>query len=271
MVHLLPNPLRVPSHLRSEPPLTAVPTRSKSGVVWRYGGGIKVRSAVVVRCSSDYSSPITAAARTEEELVGVSEEIDENEYLATEFGWKVRKLIEEEDDLKAVARIQAEAFHEPVLLFNHFFFQFFQAEVLSALIYRLKNYPQDRYACLVAEPESEIGEEEYNFVGVVDVTVAGDLKIKRLLPPGVKEYLFVTGIAVAQNARRRKVATALLKGCDMLGKVWGFKFLALSAYEDDYGARNLYSKAGYQVYYVDPLWKSTWIGRKRCVTMIKKL
>ena len=58
-----------------------------------------------------------------------------------------------------------------------------------------------RYACLVAEPESEIGEEEYNFVGVVDVTVAGDLKIKRLLPPGVKEYLFVTGIAVAQNAR----------------------------------------------------------------------
>ncbi|XP_008461923.2 uncharacterized protein LOC103500412 isoform X2 [Cucumis melo] len=271
MVHLLPNPLRVSSHLRSEPPRTAVPTRSKFRALWRYGGEIKVRSAVVVRCSSDYSSPITAAVATEEELIRVSEEMGENEYLAREFGWKVRKLIEEEDDLRAVARIQAEAFHEPVLLFNHFFFQIFQAEVLSALIYRLKNYPTERYACLVAEPESEIGEEEYNFVGVVDVTVAGDLKVKRLLPPGVKEYLFVTGIAVAQNARRRKVATTLLKGCDMLGKVWGFKFLALSAYEDDYGARNLYSKAGYQVYYVDPLWKSTWIGRKRCVTMIKKL
>lgn len=229
-----------------------------------------MRSAVVVRCGSDYSSPI-AAATTEEDSIGVSEVIDQKEYLAREFGWKVRKLMEEEDDLRAVARIQAEAFHEPVLLFNDFFFQFFQAEVLSALIYRLKSYPPNRYACLVAEPESERCKDEYNFVGVVDVTVAGDLKVKRLLPAGEKEYLFVTGIAVAQTARRRKVATTLLKGCDMLGKVWGFKFLALSAYEDDYGARNLYSKAGYEVYYVDPLWKSTWIGRKRCVTMIKKL
>lgn len=126
MVHLLPNPLRVSSHLRSEPPRTAVPTRSKFRALWRYGGEIKVRSAVVVRCSSDYSSPITAAVATEEELIRVSEEMGENEYLAREFGWKVRKLIEEEDDLRAVARIQAEAFHEPVLLFNHFFFQFFQ-------------------------------------------------------------------------------------------------------------------------------------------------
>lgn len=81
-----------------------------------------MRLAVVVRCSSDYSSPITAAIGTSEEI----EISDENAYLATEFGWKVRKLIEEEDDLRTVARIQAEAFHEPVLLFNHFFFQFFQ-------------------------------------------------------------------------------------------------------------------------------------------------
>ncbi|KAG7025054.1 hypothetical protein SDJN02_13877 [Cucurbita argyrosperma subsp. argyrosperma] len=270
MVHLLPNPLRVSSHLRQDPPRTAVRARAKSGT-GRYeilrNGGIKVRLAVVVRCSSDYSSPIAAAIGTSEEI----EISNENAYLAAEFGWKVRKLIEEEDDLRTVARIQAEAFHEPVLLFNHFFFQFFQAEVLSALIYRLKSYPPDRYACLVAEPESENCKDEYNFVGVVDVTVAGDLKVRRLLPAGVKEYLFVTGIAVDQTARRRKVATALLKGCDMLAKVWGFKFLALSAYEDDYGARNLYSKAGYQVLYVDPLWKSSWIGRKRCVTMVKQL
>lgn len=57
----------------------------------------------------------------------------------------------------------------------------------------------------------------------------------------------------------------------MLAKNWGFKYLALSAYEDDYGARNLYSKAGFRVLSADPLWKSSWIGRKRCVTMVKEL
>lgn len=70
--------------------------------------------------------------------------------------------------------------------------------------------------------------------------------------------------------RRQKVATALLKACDILSVYWGATYLVLRAYEDDSGARTLYTNAGYTVVSGDPPWTSTWIGRKRRVLMIKR-
>ena len=51
-------------------------------------------------------------------------------YLVNECGWKVRRLVEKEDEMRMVAQVQAEAFHVPVALFNDFFFQFFQVSPL---------------------------------------------------------------------------------------------------------------------------------------------
>lgn len=62
----------------------------------------------------------------------------------------------------------------------------------------------------------------------------------------------------------------LLKACDLLSVLWGFEYLALRAYEDDFGARKLYTNAGYRVVSGDPQWMTTWIGRKRRVLMIKR-
>lgn len=70
--------------------------------------------------------------------------------------------------------------------------------------------------------------------------------------------------------RRQKIATALMKACEVLAILWGFEYLVLRAYEDDYGAQRLYSNAGYRVVSGDPPWLSTWIGRKRRVLMIKR-
>lgn len=69
--------------------------------------------------------------------------------------------------------------------------------------------------------------------------------------------------------RRQKVGSVLLKACDVLSNLWGFKYLVLRAYEVDVGARRLYTKAGYRVVSSDPQW-TTWIGRKRRVLMIKE-
>lgn len=72
------------------------------------------------------------------------------------------------------------------------------------------------------------------------------------------------------SCRRQKVATALLKACEMVANLWGFEYLVLRAYEDDWGARKLYSNAGYRVVSKDPPWISSWIGRRRRVLMIKR-
>lgn len=47
-------------------------------------------------------------------------------YLVSEYGWGVRRLVEEEEEMRKVAQVQAEAFHVPKALFNDFFFLFFE-------------------------------------------------------------------------------------------------------------------------------------------------
>ncbi|KAK9075113.1 hypothetical protein SSX86_003432 [Deinandra increscens subsp. villosa] len=189
--------------------------------------------------------------------------------LVREHGWQVRRMVEEDEEMRSVANIQAEAFHEPVVLFNGVFFQFFQAEVLAGLLYRLKNSPSDRYACLVAEATTSDCEEKQQLVGVVDATVFREHSVLEHLS-GADEYLYVSGIAVLRNFRRKKVASVLLKSCETLARFWGYKYLVLRAYEDDLGARTLYANAGYKLISSDPVWTTSWIGRRRRVLMIKQ-
>lgn len=204
---------------------------------------------------------------------GAEEEEEEGRYLAREAWWGVRRMGRVGEEMRRVALVQAEAFHVPVALFNDFFFEFFKAEVLSALIYKLRNSPPDRYACLVAE-EADATTQALQapfekIIGVVDCMVQDEGDILANLQ-GANEYFYVSGIAVLPSFRRRKVGTALLKACEVLALQWRQRFMALRAYEDDSSARGLYSKAGYRVVSRDPGWV-TWVGRRRRVLMIKDL
>ncbi|KAL3513518.1 hypothetical protein ACH5RR_026235 [Cinchona calisaya] len=241
---------------------------------WPFG---KERMFVdVVQCcsTSTSSSSHSSAKDVELEVEGSTNYINNRrEYfgsLLREHGWHVRRMVETDEEMRKVAQVQAEAFHEPVILFDDLFFEFFQAEVLSGLLYRLRNSPPDRYACLIAEPLMNSSDTEINdLVGVVDVTVLRNDDVLQYLSRE-EEYLYVSGIAVLKNFRRQKVATALLKACDALCNLWGFEYLVLRAYEDDWGARKLYSNAGYRIVSGDPTWMTTWIGRRRRLLMIKK-
>ncbi|KAK6940332.1 hypothetical protein RJ641_029863, partial [Dillenia turbinata] len=201
-------------------------------------------------------------------IANVNTSEEEFGYLVSDYaGWKVRRLGEnDEAEIRSVAYVLAQAFHEPVLLFDDIFFRFFQAEVLSGLVYRLRNSPPDRYACLVVEA---IGDEmETQLVEVVDVTGQRDEIILEYFP-GAEEHLYMSGIAVLNNFGRRKVATALLKACDVLSHLWGYKYMAERAYDDDWGARKLYTNAGYSVVSGDPHWMTSWVGKRRRVLMVK--
>ncbi|KAK3230077.1 hypothetical protein Dsin_001958 [Dipteronia sinensis] len=129
---------------------------------------------------------------------------------------------------------------------------------------------RSKYACLVAEPATNSSRESQGkLVGVVDVTVQRDTPVLQHLQ-GAKEYPYISGLAVSKSFRRRKIASVLLKACDMLAILWGYEYLVLRAYEEDLGAETLYSKAGYHVVSGDPPWLSSWIGRKRRVLLIKR-
>eukprot|EP01018_Ginkgo_biloba_P023716 Gb_39482 [translate_table: standard] len=77
------------------------------------------------------------------------------EYLARDYGWGVRFLTQEEEEMDKVADIQAAAFHSPSPIWDNFFFMIFkvnlvslrlmkQAEVLSALLYKIRHSPPNR-------------------------------------------------------------------------------------------------------------------------------
>ncbi|XP_021896030.1 uncharacterized protein LOC110813275 [Carica papaya] len=155
--------------------------------------------------------------------------------------------------------------------FDDLFFEFFKAEVLAGLHYKLRNSPPNRYACLVAEPESDWTElTKKKIVGAVDVTAQRDDAVLRHLS-GAEEYLYVSGLAVSPSFRRRRIGSALLKACDVMSLMWGFRFLVLRVYEDDLGAQKLYTAAGYREVSGDYPWMTTWVGRKRRLLMIKQI
>ncbi|CAL5066101.1 unnamed protein product [Urochloa decumbens] len=277
---LLPQPLSPSSSRSSRCPTccgvtAAVASRqapSRTGVHGGAGGGSKKTLLTNRRRPGAVGAPSCLPATEDGVAAAGAEREEEDGYLAREAGWGVRQMGRVGEEMRRVAQVQAEAFHVPVALFNDFFFDFFKAEVLSALIYRVRNSPPDRYACLVAEeaePTTQLSQAPYEkIVGIVDCTVQNEEDIIKHLQ-GADEYLYVSGIAVLPSFRR-KVGTALLKACEALGLQWRHKFMVLRAYEDDDGARGLYAKAGYRVVSRDPDWV-TWVGRRRRVVMIKEL
>ncbi|KAK9271412.1 hypothetical protein L1049_027002 [Liquidambar formosana] len=101
------------------------------------------RGLMVQCCSSSSTSSAEEVGLVEKVQVDGNLQVGKGHFgcLISEYGWKVRRLVEEEEEMRMAVQVQAEAFHEPVALFNDFFFQFFQAEVLSGLAYKLRNSP----------------------------------------------------------------------------------------------------------------------------------
>lgn len=93
----------------------------------------KANGTHVVHCCSFSSAKEVGLVgnKVEEDpkVIFKEKETDNNkqfEYLVSEYGWKVRKLVRVGEEMREVAFIQAEAFHNPVALFNDFFFEFFK-------------------------------------------------------------------------------------------------------------------------------------------------
>ncbi|KAJ9180084.1 hypothetical protein P3X46_008370 [Hevea brasiliensis] len=272
MADLLPCNLNISKGISTESPYTRRGGRLNHGrKISGQKGSVLSNKGCVVQCCSASSTSASSAAKQflVNDRTSFQDREEQLENLVSEHGWRARRLANDGYEMKEVAQIQAEAFHTPVAIFDDLFFQFFKAEVLSGLLYKLRNSPPDRYACLVAEPAADSSKSQREkLVGIVDVTASRDESVMQHLR-GAEEYLYVSGIAVSKTFRRQKIGSVLLKACDVLSTLWGFKYLVLRAFEDDVGARRLYTKAGYKVVSIDPQWM-TWIGRKRRVLMIKQ-
>lgn len=145
---------------------------------------MKGERGFVGKCCRSSSTPSISSAE-DQRVVSMVGKVESGKglfgCLVDEYGWKVRRLVEEDGEMRKVAQVQAQAFHVPMVLFNDLFFEFFQvfffflffsflfplfctmflyfhlsscfwnflswkikAEVLSGLLYKLRNSAPDR-------------------------------------------------------------------------------------------------------------------------------
>lgn len=87
------------------------------------------------QCSSS-SFPVSSTTARELDQVGLKlEGKQRGECLVNDnYGWKVRRMIETEQEMRKVAAVQAEAFHQPLFFFDDLFFEFFQVHSKHSLL-----------------------------------------------------------------------------------------------------------------------------------------
>eukprot|EP00198_Chlamydomonas_reinhardtii_P007177 XP_001696513.1 predicted protein [Chlamydomonas reinhardtii] len=217
----------------------------------------------------------------------------------TRYGTRFRVRPYSNNEYGSIIDLQSEAFHtlNPVPFLNDFTYKRFRAEVIvvDALKQKTKYSDPSVFQLLVAleqEPEQEPsgsssssssnnGDGSSNgnsssssssakVVGVVEVSLMEERGVLGCLPPGTREYAYVSSMCVAPTARRRGVAQALMSAAEEQARLWGQQQLALHVYRDNTPAVQLYGGWGMAVLNTDPDWKA-WFGDRVRLLMHKRL
>jgi ribosomal protein S18 acetylase RimI-like enzyme len=165
-------------------------------------------------------------------------------------------------DLTDVAEIITESFHSQNGMWG-WAFALLRLGIYEDLRHRLAS-PAPHHICLVAFDTTATAN---NLVGTVEMGVRfGDPRTQV-----GKSFLYLSNLAVHPKYRRLGAASELLKACEKVALMWGFKDLYLHVLENNDQARQLYFKVGYQVHQVESNWNTFFLGRSRQILLYKYL
>jgi ribosomal protein S18 acetylase RimI-like enzyme len=83
--------------------------------------------------------------------------------------------------------------------------------------------------------------------------------------------LYISNLAVAADCRRRGIARSLLLACEHQARVWGYQDLYLHVLENNYPARQLYARLGYNLSTTLLSWPSLQLGQSQRLLLHKRL
>jgi len=148
-------------------------------------------------------------------------------------------------DLYSVAQIITESFHSQHGLWG-WAFPLIRLGIYEDLKQRLPS-PLPHHVCLVA---ADTTRGANNLVGTVELSV----RFSDSWTPVGKSFPYLSNLAVRPQYRRHGVASELLIDCETVSQEWGFQDLYLHVLENNYQARQLYFKLGYEVHKVESHW-----------------
>jgi hypothetical protein len=111
--------------------------------------GLGRRRRVIIFGAARSPTPGDLSRVQSQTLNGIAQEDEEKvsgKGLVSSYGWRVRDASRlDTEELRAVAHIQASSFHLQTAVFDQLFFKLFKAELLSALLYKARQSPPNRF------------------------------------------------------------------------------------------------------------------------------
>ncbi|MBV8884250.1 MAG: GNAT family N-acetyltransferase [Chroococcidiopsidaceae cyanobacterium CP_BM_RX_35] len=168
-------------------------------------------------------------------------------------------------DLSTIAEILVDSFHSSDGIWG-WAHPLLRLGIYEDLKNRLRSNSQEQHICLVAFAATGMSR-----TGDLAGTVEMALRLNEFWQCVRPRYLYLSNLAVHPSYRRRGVAQQLLLNCERVAISWGFQDLYLHVLENNYQARQLYFKLGYQLQQVDSGWNVWLMGRPRQLFLHKHL
>ncbi|UBF25130.1 GNAT family N-acetyltransferase [Kovacikia minuta CCNUW1] len=177
------------------------------------------------------------------------------------LGFTVR--IAQQGDLADLVEILASSFH-PQKEIMRWLFPLIRMGIYEDLRQRLKAPSSANYICLVAVSSSP--NHFSRVVGTVEIALRANYPFQIR----GSYYPYLSNLAVHTDYRRHGVAQRLLDACEHWVIDQGFYNIHLHVLEDNFAAKQLYLKAGYQLQSADAVWCSWLLKRPRKLLLQKK-
>ncbi len=176
------------------------------------------------------------------------------------------------EDASAIAEILADSFHSKEGMLG-WAYPLLRLGICEDVQNRLRA-GAPYHVCLVAVNGQAIGmagklcSSKETLAGTLEVSVRPSS-----VPWGNKylRYPYLSNLAVRQCDRRRGIAVQLLLSCERVVLEWGFHDIYLHVLENNYQARQLYFKLGYQLHQIDAKWSDRIFGKPQQILLHKYL
>ncbi len=169
-------------------------------------------------------------------------------------------------DLTSLAEILADSFH-PRSGVMRWAYPILRLGIYEDLRNRLRS-TSPHYLCLVAvSTVSTVADSREEVAGTVEIA----LRSPPSWQPQASQYPYISNLAVNASRRRQGVARQLLLACERTALEWGYSDLYLHVLENNYQARQLYLKIGYQLQQVEPSYGGWLLGRPKRLLLRKHL
>ncbi|MGB3205622.1 MAG: GNAT family N-acetyltransferase [Crinalium sp.] len=168
------------------------------------------------------------------------------------------------EDIYSIAEILADSFHSRLGIMQ-WLYPVLRLGIYEDLRTRIRSKSPNQIGLVAVIPSLKDDSGNECVAGTIEMAM------RRSFGRRSSQSLYISNLAVSKTFRRKGVADKLLKACDLKALEWGFKELELHVLDNNYPARQLYEKNGFQLQENEPDWISQFLNQPQKLLLRKEL